>query len=282
MNYAGKLGAISVGVAVGCMILAGCEWESGSTTDSTLSERYNWVNFSGVYRPQTGGRFLAAEFGSGVTNTITGSTIATVVAGQTVYSGVLPHRNIIAATFRIVAGTKIMTTTAAGVISGDGAGTLTAATGAWNVTLTAPLPAAGTSIVASYQSVDTDSGAAVSGRDVFTFTVQQSGNSLSIVDNNGAVYSGQITSIKSTGGSTGDNPNETGGRPSPLNNDVVTASFRAEGRSSSGTGVTMVGTFTGTVVTDATSGGFRLTSRTLNGTWIEAGGRTADLIGVAP
>lgn len=274
-----------LGAAMVAAALAGCDWEAGSGAD-TVSGRYNWVNFSGVYRA-TGGTYLVGAFDAGETNNVLNERVATAVAGQSTYAGVLSRRNVRPGTVQIVAGVFVLTDNGAGVLAGSGkTGTIVYSTGAWSIDLLGAWPPAGTPIVASYQWVDTPGGGST-GRGVYSFTVTQSGNVLRITDSNGAVYDGKISSIRSTGGVSSDEPSTV--PPQPAVGDVVTASFEAEGRSSAGISVKIVGALNGTVAA-TTSGGtgvttataqIRLTDRTLQGTWIEANGRTGDISGVA-
>ncbi len=263
--------------------LVGCDWEAGDGAD-TVSNRYNWVNFSGVYRAANGS-YLVGEFDAGETNSILGERIATAVAGQSTYSGVLSKRRVRPSTVQIVAGVFVLTDNGAGVLSGSGkTGTIVYDTGAWSIDLLGAWPPAGTPITATYQAIDAPDGGS-SGAAIYSFTLTQSGNALTIVDSNGATYSGRISSIRSTGGVSSDEPAAT--PPQPAIGDVVTASFEAEGRSRSGQNVKIVGTLTGTVASttaDGTTGTvqIRLADRRLSGTWIEAGGRTGDIDGVAP
>lgn len=274
-------GCVAAGAAA---VLVGCDWEAGSGAE-TVSNRYNWVNFSGVYRAVSG-TFLVGEFGAGgsaTTNTIAGERVATAVAGQSTYAGVFSRRRVLPNTVQIVAGVFTLTDNGAGVLSGSGkTGSIVYQTGAWSIDLLGAWPPAGTPILASYQYLD-DADAGNSGRGVFTFSITQSGNSLTIVDSSGATYSGRISSIRSTGGVSSDEPSATPLQPAV--GDTLIASFEAEGRSGAGVAVKIVGTLSGTVA-GTTGGGttaaqIYLNNRRLQGTWIEATGRTGDIVGVA-
>ncbi len=274
-------------VAGAAVVLVGCDWEAGNGAQ-TVSNRYNWVNFSGVYRAVSG-TFLVGEFGSGggaTTNTITGERVATAVAGQSTYAGVTSRRRVLPGTFQIVAGVYVLTDNGAGVLSGSGkTGSIVYQTGAWSIDLIGAWPPAGTPILASYQYTD-DADPGSSGGGVYTFSITQSGNSLTIVDSSGATYSGQISSIRTTGGVSSDEASVTPLQPAV--GDTVIASFQAEGRSRAGVGVKIVGTLSGTVAGTSGGGGgptstiqIYLNNRRLQGTWIESTGRTGDIVGVA-
>ena len=282
-----KLGWWSCAVVGAGIVLMGCDWEAGSGAE-TVSNRYNWVNFSGVYRAVSG-TFLVSEFGSGgsaTTNTSVGEKVATAVAGQSTYAGVTSRRRVLPGTFQIVAGVYVLTDNGSGVLSGSGkTGSIVYQTGAWSIDLLGAWPPAGTPILASYQYVD-DADPGSSGGGVYSFSVTQSGNSLTIVDSSGATYAGRISSIRSTGGVSSDEPSATPLQPAV--GDTLVASFEAEGRSRSGVGVKIVGTLSGTVAGTTAGGGgatattqIYLNNRRLQGTWIEATGRTGDIVGVA-
>ncbi len=273
-------------------LLAGCDWEGTSEEDS-ISQRYNWVSFNGVYRSATNG-YLVAEFGAGMvepgeTNQVTSQTVGNATAGVSAYNGVFGKANILPGTVQFATGVFTLTDNGAGVLAGGGkTGTIVYETGAWSIDLLGEWPPGGSPIRATYQYANladtnfADPGS--SGTPIFSLTLHQSGNALTMSDNNGATYSGKISSIKATGGASGDEPST--GAPTVPNGDIVTASYEVEGRSSSGMNVKIVGTLVGTAVTVAasttTAGSSRLTNLELHGTWIEASGRTGDIFGVAP
>ncbi|RLF63297.1 MAG: hypothetical protein DRN30_06770, partial [Thermoplasmata archaeon] len=61
--------------------LTGCEWGS-SGSDSSWSDSYSWVNFSGAYRPPSGKSTLVTSFGGATsTGTSTTSNGVTVIYG---------------------------------------------------------------------------------------------------------------------------------------------------------------------------------------------------------
>jgi hypothetical protein len=124
-----------------------------------------------------------------------------------------------------------------------------------------------------------------SGGSIYSFNVQQSGNKLSIIDNNGCVYSGSMGEVKTTGNVGANSAGYTF-----VNGDQIVATYYAAGKSKSGMHVNMTGNFQGTVagvssvtevsgdtVTVKTS--YALTDRVMLGTWIEDGGQTGDIKG---
>ena len=285
-------------------VTSGCDWQAGSSSE-TVSDRYNFANFSGVYRAANNSILISdytsfPEAGSaGSTNTVTGEVIGSTTAGVSVYSGVLAHGNILDDSVQVQAGVFVLNDDGSGALAGNGkTGTIVYQTGAWSINLAGEWPADGTPITASYRyAVGGTSGSTaginpnnpgVSGAAIYSFNVTQSGNSITIVDNNGATYSGKISSIRSTGGVSSDIASTA--NPQPADGDTLVASFEASGTSAAGRKVKIVGSFQG-VVDYATSGGTtggataaslpRLTTRTLGGTWIESTGVTGTINGTA-
>jgi hypothetical protein len=118
---------------------------------------------------------------------------------------------------------------------------------------------------------------------IYAFNVQQEGNKLRIVDNNGSVYEGNFGSVRTTGGTDQDSSNATFN-----NGDEVIATYEASGKSAAGIKVQMTGNFQATItgVSSSSSGGTTTTRMTLSGrrimgTWIEDGGKTGDINGAA-
>ncbi len=292
---------LGIGLAVMGIALSGCEWTSGGGA-SGWSDRYNWVNFSGVYRGTTGG-ILISDYTSGVPGggassfVVTGERIGTGTAGVTDYNGDLSKQPITAGSVTISVGAVTLVDDGAGALGGAGGdGTITYATGAWSISLAAA-PAAGTPIVASYTytttgTIGTGSGAVSSGVEgdpIYAFTIVQTGERIDITDNTGATYSGKISSIRSTGGISRNTASDDT-TVLPQNGDTVIASFEASGTSSARKSVKIVGTLQGTVVAEVVApvagvteaeNSYHLTGRVLNGTWIEKIGKTGNISGAA-
>jgi hypothetical protein len=85
--------------AVAILGTVGCEdWTSGGGVDDWNS-RYNWVNFSGVYKG-LGGGVLVTDYSAtpgtpGTTNSVSDEVVAVAVTGQSTYSGMLNHESIV-------------------------------------------------------------------------------------------------------------------------------------------------------------------------------------------
>ncbi len=275
------LGALAMLVAV-----AGCDWEAGSSADST-STRYGAVNFSGIYRA-SGGAVLISNYTTvdTSTNTVT-ETIGKTAAGKPVYAGTFGRTPVIASTVQITVGSIVVTDDGSGALAGGGVtGTIIYATGAWSIDLSPVDRSNELTIRATYQyeaagTPNTPSGTTgVSGRPIFALNVDQQGNNLTISDNNGATYTGKIGSLRDVSGGSLNTPNSSG----TLSGEVI-ADFRASGVSAAGVKVTIVGTLqaTAATATDATTGATTTTvsGRKMLGTWIEPNGRTGDINGTA-
>jgi hypothetical protein len=259
--------------------LSGCEWSSGG--GSSWNAAYNWVNFSGVYRGAGGGvlvtDYTATPGTAGTTNTVTSARIGNTDGTSTVFSGVLGNRSIQAGSLTINSAQFNLSDNGDGTLSGSGAsGSIDYGTGAWNIQVS-PAPDAGDSIRATYQYTiagtqgSGSAGPGTSGIRIYAFTVFHEGETLRLTDNYGREYSGGFGSIRSTGGSEA-TPTE---EPTPVAGEEVIAQFTASGVSPAGYNIRMVGTFQGTYNAGA------LQSRSLNGTWIEDGGKTGDINGSA-
>lgn len=285
---AGLVGGLTV-----IALIAGCDWQGGSSAD-TISDRYNWANFSGVYRGYNGG-LLVTDYSvtpgvANMTNLVTGASGGTTDGVRLQYSGRASPAPIIAGSMTITAGNYAWQDNNTGVMSyvgpaaGGAAGTIDYATGAWTIQATPAMPAGQRITVRYAYSRDsnntgpTSAGSGASGIRILSFSVDQDGNMLIITDNNGSVYNGQIASIRGTGGQSQDTPVEL--NTSPAVNDTVIASYNASGTSAAGKEVNLTGTFTGTANYD-TSNRVSFTNRRMTGTWIEKNGRTGDINGQA-
>ncbi len=259
----------------------GCDWTFGGGTDS-WNERWNWVNFSGVYRGVGGGMivtdFTATPGTPGQTITVGNERIATGTAAGSVYGGVLRNQSIVPGSLTINAGQFALTDDGNGVLSGGAgtSGTIDYGSGGWSINLQSS-PGQGTAITASYQHLieGTEGSPVGSGATRFsirTLTIHQEGEQLVITDNNGAQFTGKMGSIRGSAGFDGDGPRPAG--------ETIIAQFQASGTSAAGLEVKMTGTFEGTLGA-AGEGGSTLANRRISGTWIESGGRTGDINGFA-
>jgi len=303
---------VAVGVA-----LVGCEW-GGSGDKNSWNDSTSIANFSGSYSGNGG--YLVSDYSSssagsgGSTTVVTGGFIPPIQEISASFSG-----NSISFTTGFVpikpgSITVAFADGAKGSVTDNGAGVLS---GTYLNTIPGSHPANGTVVYENGQisiffpdvlglqgarvtvryTVNSGSGATTtttsgstpgsSGVSIYAFNVQQTGNKLSIIDNNGSVYSGSFGDVKTTGnlsaGSSG---------AGAVNGDQVIAPFSAAGKSAAGVYVNLTGNFQGTVagvstVTEksgsstTTKTSFALTSRVILGTWIEDGGKTGDIKGVA-
>ena len=154
-----------------------------------------------------------------------------------------------------------------------GTGTVSYEGGTWSFTLKdTQAKTYGRSIMVSYAYLVSNGGSSSgaksgsSGKAIYSFVVVQQGEKLTITDNNGAAYKGRIGELRSTSGVTSTNS-------LPRDGDVIVATFSSSGTSAAGKQVTITGTFQGNVASSV------FTGRTMQGTWIEAGGKTGDING---
>lgn len=271
---------ILLGILAGATMLVGCDWTFGGGVDS-WNERWNWVNFSGVYRAPAGGvlvsDFTLARDTAGQTNVVSNERIAVGDGARTVFSGTLSRRPVVPGSVSIRAAGFTLTDDGNNNLAGDGkTGSIEYGTGAWSITLTPAAPDAGSPITASYQY-------GVPGRpaeerpgstriSIHTFTVFQEGETLRVTDNNGAVYEGKMGSIRGSGGFQGVG--------TPVDGETIVAQYSVKGVSAAGFNVEIAGTFNA-MIAGAEVGQYMLTDRRMFGTWIEAGGRTGDVNGQA-
>ncbi len=178
----------------------------------------------------------------------------------------------------VVAGAPI-TITYQYEASGSLVGTIVYSTGAWSLNMLGFTLASGQRIWASYRYTQESSAAEVSGSSgtpVYTFSITQSGNRLTIIDSNGNRFEGQIYDIRTTSGDIQDYEDTVGGDEAPEG--IVTASFVAEG-TAFGQQVRLEGTFQGTMLVDYS---YMLFDRMISGTWRESGGASGVFYGLAP
>ena len=290
MKRIAMIGACAVAVA---LALTGCDWSTGSDATS-WSSAYNWVNFSGTYRG-VGGGLLVTDYSTtptlpGVTNIYNASQSGgTLPARGTTASGRVANGSIVPGSFMVRVGTMATLSDPgkAGVLTGNGTGTVNYEGGTWSVQLDiwSPDPQP---ITISYSYTVTRDGTASSGArpgstrvSIYSFNVTHSGQNLTIVDNNGSTYSGRISQLRSTSGAENTDIDQVAnGRQAkvtyyestlPENGDSIMATFECIGVSAAMMQVKIVGTLQGEVAAGV------FTSRRMDGTWVELGGKTGDI-----
>ena len=332
------IGILAALVVVG---MAGCDWETGDDATS-WSSAFNWVNFSGTYRPLSGG-VLVSDYSTVNTPEIAVNEYQGAFSSyQSSFSGTLQNGFVVSNTFVLTfynsEGRAILSVADNGsgqlgiahteltpVIDADSGtqvgtdvldyiealGSIQYVSGGWVVNLNDPIGTKGT-IRATYSYVAIPSAAVnqpnpavgvvsgVSGASVHTFVVKHSGQHLSLTDNNGAVYTGYISEMRSSSGwentdieyVAGDETSQAPiGKNAKLTyqesalppvGDMLIASFQCSGVSAAGYHVTITGVLQGQVGNyDIFPTGQQLIieNRQLTGTWIEDGGRTGDISG---
>jgi hypothetical protein len=163
----------------------------------------------------------------------------------------------------------------------EGHGTIGYNTGVWTLTLDAPGFFETVNCTYSWAyTVNTTNNTVVSGPksgatavDLYAFVIQQTGNQVKLIDSTGREYEGKLTLVGTTGG---DGSGTTSGE--------VMAGFEAVGTSAAGFEVTLTGYLSGAYIAPDRANDERfgfLTSRAINGTWIERGGKVGDIRGAA-
>lgn len=281
-----RIGLLGVCISVAMMGLVGCDWDTGSDATS-WSSSYNWVNFSGVYRSAAGG-LLVTDYTTtpstpGSTNEVSGKASGTGISRVSA-SGTLAPGNIVPGSVRITlyaANGNLHSSyqdNGNGVLLGGLApGTISYVVGSWGVDFSSSMGAPeGGRWEATYRYYVSNSGSSGSGAKpgstgtIYSFTILQQGQHLTFTDNNGATYTGYIGEMRTASGTE---RSDEEGKFMPTDGDTMIATFECAGVSAALMQVKIVGTLQGTVA----SGVF--TGRTLNGTWIEQGGKTGDING---
>lgn len=298
-------------IAVLAVGVAGCEW-SGGGDDNSWNDSGTIANFNGSYHANGG--YLVSDYtatAGGSTTTTTGGFIPPVEEISANYSG-----NSISFTTDFVpirpgSVTVAFADGANGSVTDDGSGNLS---GSYLNAIPGEKAATGTIVYENGQvsiffsdilglqnsrvtiryTVDSGSTTTTTGSSdpgstgfsIYSFNVQQSGNKIKIIDNNGSVYEGALGDMRTTGnagaGASGDF----------VNGDQVIATFSAAGKSKSGMHVNLTGNFQGTIEgvtretstsagTTTTKTSMALSNRRIMGTWIEDGGTTGNISGVS-
>jgi len=296
-----RFACLGLSIALVTVFITGCSWETGSDADS-WSSSYDWVNFSGVYRG-VGGGLLVTDYTTtpstpGVTNVYSkresGGTMPIRGANA---SGQVSNGSLVPGSFMVTVGSNatLSDSTKDGTLAGNGTGTVNYQGGTWSIELDAASvdwDKANPITVAYSYTVSRDGTSSSGARpgstgSIYSFDLAHQGQNLTLTDNNGAVYSGFISKISSASGAQNTDIGEVGNdesgndgtkytyyeSPLPENGDVIIASFEVSGVSAASMSVKIVGTLEGAVAAGV------FTSRTMDGTWIEVGGKTGDVNG---
>lgn len=313
--------ALVVLLGVGVAGVTGCEWGGGGQGSSgSWNDRYNFVNFSGYYRASGGYLVSSYSTTSATTSTetssgyvlYTGENGGTTGNNRVSFSGKTAHAGVKPGSVTIVFGGVSGSARDDGeggmegsfVIGGTGGATNAAVTGGsfeydtgvWTLQVASPGMPVGQTITLNYSAAggstdDSTSGTSgASGVEIYAFTVQQTGNSIKIIDNNGSVYEGGMGDVRTTLGTPLVKEEQGNDFPAFSDGDQIMASFEASGKSAANVGVHIVGTLQGcaNVVngsSDANNGtvtlSVYLSERRMFGTWIEDGGKTGEINGQA-
>lgn len=295
-------------------VLAGCEWGGGGD-DNSWNDSNNIANFNGSYNGNGG--YLVSDYtssGSSASLSSTGGVSYTAYSesggstgvnrvqlqGRTSHGSVKPGSlTIVVAGISLTAHDNGDNTLSGAYVIGvtnlNATGHIEYDTGVWTLQLASPGLSASREITQYYEaagdasSPSSSSSSGASGVSILVFNVQQSGNKLKMIDNNGSVYTGTMDTSRSTGNA------DANSQGTVMNNgDQVIAPFSASGKSASGMYVNMTGNFQGSIagVSTVTERGanntiirktsMSLTNRRIMGTWIEDGGKTGNISGVSP
>lgn len=292
---------IALGFATVMLALStGCEWTGGGGAEQS-NDRYNFVNFSGVYKAPDGG-ILVSDYTSTAAASTTEATAATTnrvnVDGEliavgngsaTAFSGSFDHDDIVPGSITISAppAFTLRDNDGDGALEGNNgsSGSINYGAGTFQVSFGGSAIDAGGEIVADYTYLSVSGGSdgssssrssGSSGATIYSFSIEQYGNILNITDNNGARYDGNMGDIRSTSGINQDNIDTR----TVLVGDTFVGQYSASGVSAAGMRVNMVGTFEG-FVSSVGGDGFILTPRRMYGTWVEDGGKTGNIDGQA-
>ena len=292
--WASLLASIGLGIV-------GCDWETPSDGEY-WSDTLNWINFSGVYKNPNGGPVVTdfsftgdpgEDPSSGVAVPVGPVTIASGNGGSS-YSGSL-IANVVPGSLQITAGGVVFTDNGSGgLVPSSGlatmGGSISYDSGAWNINLGGVMLPSGQPVTAKYsvyQSTAPGGGTSPTGKPskyhgtsgvtIYSFTVIQEGQLLTLIDSDGKSYSGKLGSLRSVSGELGAQPRQ---------GDTVIGQFKVEGYSRPGMPVEIVGVFQGTVVTeggDDDTSGYVMSARSMQGQWIEKGsaGKTGEVWGQA-
>lgn len=264
------------------VMLAGCEWE-GTDDEDTWDSTVGWINFSGTYRAADGGLLVRIGFTSvqrtGFNTLGTGDNMRKSFTGV-LTPVVVPGSVFVSDGFEALTdastGTGSTTNATTGNLTGDkgGSGTINYQTGALSVTFDME-PASGVTVFASYLYEERVGGGNIndplqgSTVPIYALTVQQQGNYLRLIDDRGNIYEGQVYLTETGGGSTGSSAG------------TVVGQFEARG-TVNGVAVTIVGNLQGAYADPEEGEQFGiLVNRTLDATWIETGGMSGMINGVA-
>jgi hypothetical protein len=277
LQYLGLAVALGVGIAS-----VGCEWESSGDENSWNSDfnaRYEWVDFSGVYRAEGENGYLVKSYAPPSTSAASldswSESIGTGSNFFSSFSATLSHIPVTPGSIVVSDGFEsFLDTDGDGLLVGDhgGTGSINYDTGIIQVSFNSA-PAPGQSIIVDYQYYvpgSSENPQPGSTDPIYTFLITQDADQLTFRDNYGDLYYGRITFVEGTGG------DDSGAVAGDVN-----ATFEVKGN-----GIWISGTLTGTytpgaVQADGATRSGTLKSRSIRGTWMEHDGTTGDIIGIA-
>ena len=255
------------------LVLSGCEWQGAGSKDTWSDSVTGWLNFSGVYINANSNAVSA----SGNVSAPVTQVIGTQSNGVFTYSATLQNTPVVPGSVTVTTpfGLEIFQDDSNGNMIGSMGGTGTINYNTGDITLHYAWIVIGDPMTVQYKY----SGAGIQSPATTTagiiFTVQQTGNQLTLIDSGGNTYSGQIISM------TPD--------PSSISNltvtVMVTANFQVSGTDPNGSAVTIVGAFTGDYNgpkvggNGGIGGDGTLGNRIIQGTIVDADGQNSPFAG---
>lgn len=264
--------------------LAGCGWDTGGDAENWNSS-YDWVNFSGVYRGSVTTTldpdYEPADPGSTNAHVDVYANIDGMLAHESRAEGKTSHAPVVPGSATIsVNGASLADPDRDGVLTGSGSGTFNYNTGNWAIEIQPAYIDFTTNhditVAYAYSVKGSDATGTEFGTtqvDDYSFVVHQDAQHLTVTDNTGINYYGEISKIVSASGAqntdigqvgTAEEANDTGKytyyeSPLPENGDAIMANFEV-----SNAGAKIVGTFQGAVAAGV------FTDRRMDGTKITA------------
>lgn len=181
-------------------ILAGCDWSSGGGADGFNSSRIT-ASVAGVYRSQTAGGPLVTNYesdASGGVEVIKDEQIGVGDDNATTFSAKLSKETVLPGSVKVFGGGIVFSDDGNGNLVGNpqGTGSIVYDNGAISVRFAGTdAPDSGALITADYSyslQFNSSVSSGASATTIYSFNVQQAGDSIRFVDNNGDSYTGKL------------------------------------------------------------------------------------------
>ncbi len=283
------IGAVAV-------FMTGCEW-SGGGEDGGWSSSGISADFSGVYKSSDGSFVVQKAAPSGAAGVEDASdSLGTGNGATATFSKTVAHAPITKGSVQVSDGVESFTDpSGSGTLTGTagGNGSVNYSSGKITVNFN-NAPGVGKSVLVDYsyyKSGTSENPESGSSSPIMRFNVQQMGNKLRFVDNNGGVYEGSLGKAQTTAQGA-----VTATSSATAQQTIAEVyQFNVSG-TTSGTKVELTGVFqvnavvyfSSTIEVTATTGSmgltelYRIASYTMEATWIEENGKTGVVNAVGP